>query len=220
MLSIIFDGNNFSRLMDGLLVTLQISFFSILISIIGGLILGVLMSFKNKFIYIFLKICLEIIRIMPQIVWLFLVYFGLSTVFEVDINAIFASIIVFSIWGVFEMMDLVRAAIISIPKHVFESATSLGLKRSQIYFYIMIPLATRRLVPGVINLLSRMIKTTSIAVLIGVVEVVKVGQQIIENALLTNNYAPFVIYGFIFFLYFAICYPISKLSKILENRWS
>lgn len=220
MFSFIFDGNNFSRLMSGLLITLQISFFSIFISIVGGLILGVFMSFKNKFIYIFLKICLEIVRIMPQLVWLFLVYFGVSSVLGIDIDAIFASIMVFSIWGVFEMMDLVRGAIVSIPKHVFESAASLGLKKHQIYIYTIIPLAMRRLVPGAINLLSRMIKTTSIVVLIGVVEVVKVGQQIIENSLLTNNYAPFIVYGFIFFLYFAICYPISKLSKILENRWS
>lgn len=157
---------------------------------------------------------------MPQLVWLFIVYFGVSTTFGVDISAINASIIVFSVWGVFEMMDLVRAAVVSIPKHQFESAQSIGLKKAQIYIYVIIPLATRRLVPASINLLSRMIKTTSIAVLIGVVEVVKVGQQIIELNLLTNSYAPLIVYGFIFFLYFAICYPVSKLSKILENRWN
>jgi len=201
-------------------VTIKISLISIAISILGGLVLGVLMTSKNKLIYFFLKACLEIIRVMPQLVWLFIVYFGVSTTFGVDISAINASIIVFSVWGVFEMMDLVRAAVVSIPKHQFESAQSIGLKKAQIYIYVIIPLATRRLVPASINLLSRMIKTTSIAVLIGVVEVVKVGQQIIELNLLTNSYAPLIVYGFIFFLYFAICYPVSKLSKILENRWN
>ena len=65
-----------------------------------------------------------------------------------------------------------------------------------------------------------MIKTTSIAVLIGVIELVKVGQQIIEVNVFRDNYAPLIIYGAIFFVYFLICYPISALSKKLENRWS
>lgn len=218
MFDVILNETNFLRLMAGLWITVKISLISIIISLIGGLILGVLMSSKNKFIYIILKICLEIVRIMPQLVWLFIVYFGLSSVFS--FSAITASIIVFSIWGVFEMMDLVRGAVLSIPKHTFESAASLGLKKVQIYIYVIIPLALRRLIPGAINLLSRMIKSTSIVVLIGVVEVLKVSQQIIELNLLTNNYAPLIVYGFVFFLYFAICYPVSKLSKILENRWN
>ncbi|MDK8322667.1 MAG: amino acid ABC transporter permease [Campylobacter ureolyticus] len=218
MFDVILNETNFLRLMAGLWITVKISLISIIISLIGGLILGVLMSSKNKFIYIILKICLEIVRIMPQLVWLFIVYFGLSSIFS--FSAITASIVVFSIWGVFEMMDLVRGAVLSIPKHTFESAASLGLKKFQIYIYVIIPLALRRLIPGAINLLSRMIKSTSIVVLIGVVEILKVSQQIIELNLLTNNYAPLIVYGFVFFLYFAICYPVSKLSKILENRWN
>ena len=218
MFDVILNETNFLRLMAGLWITVKISLISIIISLIGGLILGVLMSSKNKFIYIILKICLEIVRIMPQLVWLFIVYFGLSSIFS--FSAITASIVVFSIWGVFEMMDLVRGAVLSIPKHTFESAAGLGLKKLQIYIYVIIPLALRRLIPGAINLLSRMIKSTSIVVLIGVVEVLKVSQQIIELNLLTNNYAPLIVYGFVFFLYFAICYPVSKLSKILENRWN
>ena len=205
--SILFDTQNLLRLLEGLVVSTEISLISIIISVIGGLILGVLMSMKNKFVYCVLKICLEIVRIMPQ-------------AFDIHISAFTASLIVFSLWGVFEMMDIVRGAITSIPKHQFESAASLGLSKFQIYFYVIIPLATRRLVPGAVNLLSRMIKTTSIVVLIGVVEVVKVGQQIIERNVFTNPMAPFWIYTLIFFLYFAICYPVSKLSKKLEEKWS
>ena len=157
---------------------------------------------------------------MPPIVWLFIVYFGASKAFGIHISNIAASIIVFSVWGVFEMMDLVRGAVLSIPKHQFESAEALAFSRSQIYLYVILPLAMRRLVPATINLFSRMIKTTSIAVLIGVIELVKVGQQIIEVNVFRDNYAPLIIYGAIFFVYFLICYPISALSKKLENRWS
>ena len=178
------------------------------------------MASGRRALYIPLKICLEIVRIMPPIVWLFIVYFGVSKAFGIHISNIAASIIVFSIWGVFEMMDLVRGAVLSIPKHQFESAEALAFSRSQIYLYVILPLAMRRLVPATINLFSRMIKTTSIVVLIGVIELVKVGQQIIEVNVFRDNYAPLIIYGAIFFVYFLICYPISALSKKLENRWS
>lgn len=216
----IFNLANLARLGDGLLVTIYISFVSILVSIIGGLIMGILMSLNNKILYLFCRVCLEIVRIMPTIVWLFLVYFGLSVATSFEITAKFASILVFSIWGVFEMMDLVRASLKSIPKHQYESAITLGLKTYQIYIFVIIPQALRRLTPAVINLLSRMIKTTSIVVLIGVVEVVKVGQQIIEVNVFSNDLAPFYIYSLIFFIYFIICYPISKLSKILEKKYN
>jgi polar amino acid transport system permease protein len=64
-----------------------------------------------------------------------------------------------------------------------------------------------------------MIKTTSLVVLIGVVEVLKVGQQIIEVSILKNPTASFWVYGCIFFLYFIICYPVSLFSKKLETKW-
>ena len=202
-------------------MSVQISAISIAVSLVLGTFLGVAMSSKNKFIFFTLKICLEIVRIMPQIVWLFLFYYGASKAFGLDISKFNASLIVFSLWGVFEMMDIVRGAIVSIPRHQFESAAALALSKAQIYLYVVIPLATRRLVPAGVNLLSRIIKTTPIVPLIGVPDLLKVGQQTIETASLTANpTVPFWIYGFIFLLYFLVCYPISKLSKILENRWA
>ena len=202
-------------------MSVQISAISIAVSLVLGTFLGVAMSSKNKFIFFALKICLEIVRIMPQIVWLFLFYYGASKAFGIDISKFNASLIVFSLWGVFEMMDIVRGAIVSIPRHQFESAAALALSKAQIYLYVVIPLATRRLVPAGVNLLSRIIKTTPIVALIGVPDLLKVGQQTIGTASLTANpTVPFWIYGFIFLLYFLVCYPISKLSKILENRWA
>ncbi|MBZ7981802.1 amino acid ABC transporter permease [Campylobacter sp. RM12640] len=218
MSEILFDLSIYSRLYEGLKVTLFISFVSIFFSIIGGLILGVFMSLGNKIIFYILKIILEIIRFMPIIVWLFLIYFGMSSWLSID--AISATIIVFVIWGMFEMMDLVRGAITSIPKHQFESSIALALSKYQMYRYIILPLALKRLIPNVINLLSRMIKTTSVAYLIGVVDILAIGNQLKEVTLFISNLAPLYIYTIIFFIYFIICYPLSKISKILEKRWS
>lgn len=211
--------NSLSRLMDGLWLSLQISFFAIIFSSVGGLILGVFYTMNNKIINIFCRFCLEFVRVMPLIVWLFVIYFGLSRWFGLNLSALSATIIVFSIWGVFEMMDLVRGALQSIPKHQYEAAKSLALSPYALYAFIIIPQALRRLTPAAMNLLTRMIKSTTFAFLIGVIELVKVGQQIIELHH-SKLYAPFMIYGLIFFIFFIICYPLSAYSRFLEKKWS
>ena len=117
------------------------------------------------------------------------------------------------------MSDLVRGALISIPKHQYESSEALGLSKVQIYWYIIIPQTLRRLIRLSINLITRMIKTTSLILMIGVVEVLKVSQQIIEANRMSSPNAAFGIYLVVFLLYFLACWPISMLAKYLERRW-
>lgn len=219
-ISVLFQGRNFIRLLEGLWVTIRISLIAVTISILLGIVLGMIMTSKNPFIKITTRIYLEFVRIMPQLVLLFLVYFGLTKAFQVNLSGELSAIIVFTFWGTAEMSDLVRGALVSIPKHQYESGKTIGLTRTQIYLYIIIPQAVRRLVPLAINLVTRMIKTTSLIVLIGVVEVVKVGQQIIDASRLSVPSAPLWIYGVIFFMYFIVCYSISLLAAKLEKRWN
>jgi len=184
-----------------------------------GTLLGIVMTSHSKVIRLLTRFYLELIRIMPQLVLLFIVYFGLARNFNINISGESSAIIVFTLWGTAEMGDLVRGAITSLPKHQFESGQALGLSKVQLYRYIIIPQVLRRLLPQAINLITRMIKTTSLVVLIGVVEVTKVGQQIIDSNRLTIPTASFWIYGTILVLYFIVCFPISKLAGQLENHW-
>ena len=209
---VLFMGDNFARLLSGLWVTVRIS-------LISGVLLGMVMTIKNPVTKALTKIYLEFVRIMPQLVLLFLVYFGLTKSFGINLSGEASSIIVFTIWGTAEMGDLVRGALISIPKHQYESGEAIGLNKIQIYRYIIIPQTLRRLIPLAINLTTRMIKTTSLIVLIGVVEVMKVAQQIIEANRYTAPDAALWIYGTIFFLYFIVCWPISLLAGRLEKKW-
>ena len=179
-LDVLFKGKNMARLLGGLGVALKISAVSVIISLPLGILLGVLMTSRNPVIKAVLRLYLEFVRIMPQMVLLFLVYFGTTRAFGWNLSGETASIIVFVLWGTAEMSDLVRGALIAIPKHQYESAEALGMSRAQTYWYIIIPQTVRRLIPLSINLITRMIKTTSLVLMIGVVEVIKVAQQIIE----------------------------------------
>ena len=215
----LFEGQNLARLAHGLWLTAEISLVSVLLSCILGVLFGLLMRMRSRAVRIFCALYLEAVRIMPILVWLFVLYFGLAAWSNIHIDGVWVCIWVFVFWGTGEMGDLVRGALESIEKHQIESAKALGLKPVQIFRYIELPQSVRRALPGAINLFTRMVKTSSLAALIGVVEVVKVGQQIIENSLLGNPGASFWVYGLIFILYFCCCWPLSLLAGHLEKKW-
>ena len=219
-IEVLFKGSNMLRLLGGLWVSLRISLIAVGFSILLGIPLGILMTVNSKIIKVFTRLYLEVVRVMPQMVLLFIVFFGTTRIFGWNINAEIASVIVFSFWGTAEMADLVRGAFISIPKHQYESARALGMNSPAIFTVVILPQTVRRLLPLSINLVTRMIKTTSLVMMIGVVEVLKVGQQIIEANRTSSPNAAFGVYGTVFLLYFIGCWPISMLSKYLEKRWS
>ena len=218
-IDVLFKGTNMMRLLGGLWVSLRISLIAVLFSILLGVPLGILMSRKSRIIRAITRLYLEIVRIMPQMVLLFIVFFGTTRIFGWNLNAEVASVIVFTFWGCAEMSDLVRGALISIPKHQYESAKALGMNSLTVFVFIILPQTIRRLLPLSINLVTRMIKTTSLVMLIGVVEVLKVGQQIIEANRTSSPNAAFGVYGTVLLLYFIGCWPISMLSKYLEKKW-
>lgn len=217
-IDVLFKGINFLRLCEGLWVTLRIALIAMLLSVVLGFLFGMIMRINNIMIKAVSRIYLEFVRIMPQLVLLFLGYFGAAKHLGINMDGSTVAVIVFTFWGTAEMGDLVRSALSSIPVHQYESGYALGMKRLQVYMHIIIPQTIRRLLPSSINLLTRMIKTTSLVVLIGVVEVVKVGKQIIDASRYENPKAAIWIYGVIFLMYFAICFPFSRLSAALERR--
>ena len=219
-IDVLFKGTNMLRLLKGLWVSVEISLISVAISIVLGLVVGVLMTSKNRIIRMIFRVYLEIVRIMPQMVLLFIVYFGTTRVFGINISAELSAIIVFVFWGTAEMGDLVRGSIKSIPGIQYDSAYALGMNKTQVHYYIIFPQTIRRLIPLSINLVTRMIKTTSLVMMIGIVEVLKVAQQIIEANRKASPNAAFGVFAVVFLLYFIVCWPISRFAVRLEKRWA
>ena len=217
-ISVLFKGINFQRLLMGLWVTLRIALITIGISVALGLLFGLAMMSRSRTARGVCRLWLETVRIMPQLVLLYLVYFGFARLFGWDLEGELSAIIVFSFWGTAEMGDLFRGALTSIPRHQRESAAALGLTRSQINRYILLPQTARRLLPQTINLSTRIIKTTALVKMINVTEVLKVGQQIIGQFYREPS-AAFWVYGTVFLLYFLVCWPISLAASRLERKW-
>ena len=216
--SVITMGTNLQRLFGGLWVTVWIALVSVAFSMILGFLFGILMTRKNKIVRAICKIYLEFMRIMPQMVLLFIAYYGLTRTFNISLSGEAASILVFTLWGTAEMGDLVRGSLESVPKHQYESGRAIGLTERQIFFYIIIPQTLRSLIPLSMNLITRMIKTTSLVVFVGVIEEVKIGQQIIEANRIKIPTASIAVYFIIFMMYFFVCWILSLLAKVIENK--
>lgn len=219
-INVLTEGVNLQRLLGGLLVTGRIALISVVIGSALGILLGLLWTSKSRLVRVVCRLYLETFRIIPILVWLFIVYFGLTRMLDIHLEGEVVALLVFSLWGAAEMSDIVRGALESLPRHQLESGKALGLGFWGLYRYVLLPQAVRRMLPGAINLSTRMVKTTSLVVMIGVIDVIKVGQQIIERSIIKEPTASFWIYGFIFILYFLICYPLSKLAQKLETKWS
>ncbi|MCQ2858945.1 amino acid ABC transporter permease [Helicobacter pylori] len=218
-MGVLLELDNLKRLLEGFEITLLIALSSAAISIIVGILLGSLMAFGSKIMVLACRVYLESIRIIPLLAWLFIVYFGLASWFDLHISAVLASVIVFSLWGGAEMMDLTRGVLTSVSKHQVESALALGLDSKKVIFNIIFPQSFLSLLPSSLNLFTRMIKTTALVSLIGAIDLLKVGQQIIELNLLRMPNASFVVYGVILMFYFSLCYSLSLYSSHLEKKF-
>lgn len=194
--------------------TLAISLLAILFATLGGVGYGVLAQQGGRLTRGALRVYLELFRVVPVLVWLYLFFFGLPIFFGLDIPAFWYAVLVLALWGASEVGEVVRGGLGSLARGQQEAALALGLSRWQLYRHVLLPQALQRLTPPTINIYTRIIKTSSLAVLIGVVEVIKVGQQIIER-----TYGSLLIYGLLFLFFFLVCYPLSLVSRRLEQQW-
>ncbi|CAJ1909331.1 Glutamine transport system permease protein GlnP [Aeromonas dhakensis] len=194
--------------------TLAISLLAILFATLGGVGYGVLAQQGGRLTRGALRVYLELFRVVPVLVWLYLFFFGLPIFFGLDIPAFWCAVLVLTLWGASEVGEVVRGGLNSLARGQQEAGLALGLSRWQLYRHVLLPQALQRLTPPTINIYTRIIKTSSLAVLIGVVEVIKVGQQIIER-----TYGSLLIYGLLFLFFFLVCYPLSLVSRRLEQQW-
>lgn len=217
-ISVLFEGTNFQRLLGGLWVTVRIAAVALIIGLILGVILGVLRTFKNRPLRIILRLYLEFFRVVPTVVLLFLFYYILPREMNFNLPGDQLATLVFALWVAAEMSDIVRGALISVPRHQKESGKAIGLNRYQLYRYVLIPQAISLEIPATINLATRVIKTTSLLLLISVMDVINIGQQIIEANNHSHPTGVFWVYGLIFLFYFLIDYPLSWWAKRLEKK--
>jgi ABC-type amino acid transport system permease subunit len=160
-------------------------------------------------------IYIEYIRGTPLLVVLFVVYFGLPPIIEIRFPAYQASIIGFIIFISAYIAEDVRSGLNSVPKGQNEAGLATGLHPIQVLLHIVLPQAIRRMIPTFFNQFVRLTKFTSVASIIGVIELT--GSAGIINA---REFIPLETYTTVASTYFVVCYSLSLAGRFLNKRFA
>ncbi len=198
----------------GVALTLVLAVTSVLASIVGGLIMGLLSVSKRTWIRWPAMTIIQILRGVPLLMVIFWAYFLLPAVFGKGFPEITTVIIALTIFTSAYMSMIVRAGIESIPNGQKEAGRASGLTDGQVMRLIVLPQALRNMIPSFVNQFVSLIKDTSLAFIVGVSELAHVATQVNNRTL---NY-PTEIFLFIAIVYFILCFAFTSLSRMLENR--
>ena len=192
--------------------TLALSALAFVLGSIGGF--GVMLAriSKRRWLSRPAMVYIEAIQGIPLLILLFIVYFGFS-VYGFEVPALVAAGFALMVYTSAYLGDIWLGCTDAMPKPQWEAAECLSLTRWQTLRLVIIPQALRLALPPTVGFLVQVIKMTSLASVIGFVELTRAG-QIINNSI----FQPFLVFGLVGVFYFALCYPLSRWSQSMEKK--
>jgi polar amino acid transport system permease protein len=148
----------------------------------------------------------------PLLMQLYLIYFG-STLLGSQVEAWTAAAVAYTLYAGAFLGEIWRGCIQAIPRGQWEAARSLGLGYAQQLRFVVLPQAAKIAVPPTVGFLVQLLKGTSLASIIGFVELTRAA-QVVNNA----TFRPFTVYALVAGTYFALCWPMSRLADRFERR--
>jgi len=188
-----------------------------LVAFIGGGVLGlviaILRTTSSRFLRLLTNGYIQLFQGTPVLMQLFVFYYGLAVLFDVQVDAWPAVALAFTLYSGAFLGEIWRGSIQAIPRTQWEASACLSLGYFQQLRFVILPQAMRISIPPTVGFLVQLIKNTSIAAIIGFVEVTRAGQLIVNV-----TFQPMVVYPLVAALYFAVCWPLSLLARNLERR--
>jgi polar amino acid transport system permease protein len=209
--------------------TLEIAAVSVALSAVIGVVLGTLLTVRWLPLRALIRSYVEIWRGLPIIVTIFLMFFALPTLADethveaLRLSALNAAIVGLSLWGSAQVAEATRGAVQSIPREQHEAAAALGFGWVGRHVHVVLPQASRRLLPPLVGLLVGIIQNSTLAQVIGVPEVLETGKREYERLQQpppfgAGNPHAFEIYGAVLVFFFVISFPLTRLAAYLERR--
>ena len=198
-------------ILNGLWVTLKISFFAAILTFIIGTIVAFMKLSSYQFLKDIATVYITIVRGTPLLVQIFLFYFIVANIFELD--RFIAGVLALGIFFGAYMAEILRGAIQSIDKGQLEAANSLGISKFQAMRYIILPQAFKRALPTLVGEMIALIKDSSLVSVISITDLTKVGKEIVAN-----TFSPFETWIVIALVYLSITSVLSYVGHKLEKR--
>lgn len=187
-----------------------------LIAFIGGGLVGPLLVILrltgNRLVRGLVMLYVQLFQGTPLLLQLFLVYFGLS-MFGIETTPLVAASVCLTLYASAYLTEIWRGGIESVERGQWEASSSLALNFSEQMRYVILPQAVRVGIAPTVGFMVQVVKATALTSVIGFVEMTRAG-QIITNA----TFQPFFIYGSVALMYFALCFPLSWYSRVLEQK--
>jgi His/Glu/Gln/Arg/opine family amino acid ABC transporter permease subunit len=203
---------SFDFLLSGLLLSLGLAIVSILIGVVLGLVVAFLLMAKSRFARWPARLYVTVIRNLPILVLVLFVYFAMPQ-FGLRLDKVQSFVLVLAVYSGAYLAEVFRAGLLSIPKGLTEAALAIGLRPSQIRTYVIAPLMFRNVLPSLSSTVISLFKDTSLAAAIAVPELTFAARKInvesfrvIETWMVTSA------------LYVVTCFLIAALLRLVERQ--
>jgi polar amino acid transport system permease protein len=181
---------------------------------IGALLLLLLRYGRPRFGTRFLRLYVELFQGTPLLLQLFLVFFGLPLL-GIDVSPLLAAGIALTLYASAFLAEIWRGCVDAIPRGQWDASGALGLNFLNQMRDVILPQALRIAIPPTVGFLTQLVKATALASIVGFQELAR-SAEIVNNA----TFRPFLVYGIVALIYFALCYPLTFCARLLERKLS
>ncbi|MFE1600540.1 amino acid ABC transporter permease [Methylobacterium sp. ID0610] len=207
-----FSLNHLVFLLEGVLWTVVLSGLAFVLGSLAGFGVMLLRTARSAWLRRVSFAYVQVIQGLPLLILLFCVYFGLGVV-GIELSPLVAAALSLMIYCSAFLGEIWRGCVEAVPRTQSEAAECLALSRWQVLVDVVLPQAARIAVPPTVGFFVQVLKSTSLASVVGFVELTR-ASQLINNSV----FQPFLVFGLAGCLYFALCYPLSRWSRRLERR--
>src|SRR5690348_16439061 len=211
-------------LQEGLPNTLRVAVIALLASTLIGVLLGTLITIRLRPLRALIRLYVEVFRGLPILVTVFGVFFALPAVWRgLTFSPLDATAIALTLWGSAQVAEATRGAVQSIPREQREAAAALGFGWVGSHAFVILPQALRRLLPPLVGLLVNIIQNSTLAAVIGGLDILEAGKRQNERLAayppigIGQNHA-FEFFAAVAVLFFLISFPLTRLAAYLERR--
>ncbi|EID0032278.1 amino acid ABC transporter permease [Vibrio alginolyticus] len=216
---LIFEGDTLATIkewrsgpiLDGVVTTIKISLWSLIIALVLGLVVGLMRISSNPALKKLALVYVEVIRGTPLLVQIFIVYFFIGTV--LDLERFTAGVIALSVFTAAYVAEIVRSGIQSIPRGQMEAARSLGMNYPKAMIYVILPQAFKQTLPPLAGQFINLIKDSSLVSVISITDLTKAGREVVSG-----SFAPFEVWFTVAALYLLLTSTLSWAIQTLEKK--
>ena len=218
---LVFEGDTLAErsqwrlgtLTKGVIVTIQLSVMSLVFAVVIGMVVALMRLSSNIALRNLAISYIELIRGTPLLVQIFIVYFFIGTV--LDLERFTAGVVALSMFTASYVAEIIRSGIQSIHKGQMEASRSLGMTYPQAMTHIILPQAFKRVLPPMAGQFINLIKDSSLVSVIAITDLTKAGREVVSG-----SFAPFEVWFTVALLYLLLTGSLSWAIQVLEKRLS